>query len=412
MIALLLLLASQAPSGLGYQPPAGWLRAANPQTGLVTFAPPDVPRNHACAVAIFPVEAVSGSAQDYHNEMVRRATLNSRLLELPQHAGNGAFLVTALHELAPNGAPIWIMLYTARWGDRGQTVMFSADSPDLVKRYAPAADAMVHAMTVPQVAAAPAPSSPAVAPSGAVPAPPPCLRPQGIEICPKAVVTGPSAIALTGAWLAAAPKTGYSVQGGVQSSVETTLLLLFANGVAARAPLVSSGAIDDTYWAEGLATMDPRNPSEIGARGVGHWTESGGTVTITWQIGGTQTLARAGNNLREQYVTWSPYPSVDGLRLSARYEHVPPFGPPWGVTLRADGTFQEDGVNEIMGGTDINPGFPTHGAGTYEIARWSLILRFPNGFVQSINLMLGAGDPKNPPTIILNGFDFERLPPR
>jgi len=28
--------------------------------------------------------------------------------------------------------------------------------------------------------------------------------------------------------------------------------------------------------------------------------------------------------------------------------------------------------------------------------------------VQSINLMLGAGDPKNPATLILNGFDFER----
>ena len=399
MISFVLLLAAQVPGSLAYQPPAGWLRAVNPQTGLVTFAPPGVPRNRSCAIAIFPAEAVTVPAQDYHNEMVRRATLNSRLLELPQHAGNGAFLVTALHELAPNGAPIWIMLYTARWGDRGQTVMFSADAPDLAKRYAPAADAMVHAMTVPQVA---------LAPSGAVPTPAPCLRPQGIEICPKAVVTGPNAIALTGAYLAAAPRTGYSVQGGVQSHVETRLLLLFANGVAARAPLVSSGAIDDTYWAEGLATLDPRDPSEIGARGAGRWSESGGTIKVNWQIGGAQTLTRTGNNLREQYVTWSPYPSVDGLRLVARYQHVPPFGPPWGVTLRADGTFQEDGVNEIMGGADINPGFPEHGAGTYEIARWSLILRFPNGFVQSINLMLGAGDPKNPPTIILNGFDFER----
>jgi hypothetical protein len=408
MIATLLLLAAQVPGGLAYEPPAGWLRAVNPQTGLVTFAPPGLPRNRSCAIAIFPAEAVTAPAQDYHNEMVRRATLNSRLLEPPQHAGNGAFLVTALHELAPNGAPIWIMLYTARWGDRGQTIMFSADAPDLVKRYAPAADAMVHAMTVPQVASAPAPSSPALAPSGAVSTPPPCLRPQGIEICPKAVVTGPNAIALTGAYLAAAPRTGYSVQGGVQSRVETTILLLFANGVAARAPAVSSGAIDDTYWAEGLATMDPRNVADIGARSAGRWTESGGTVTITWQIGAPQRLTRDGKTLREQYVTWNPYPSVDGLRLAARYQHVPPFGPPWGVTLRADGTFQEDGVNEIMGGADINPGFPEHGAGTYEIARWSLILRFPNGFVQRINLMLGAGDPKNPPTIILNGFDFER----
>ena len=104
MMSLLLVLAAQTPAGLGYTPPAGWLRAVNPQTGLVTFAPPGVPRNHSCAIAIFPAEPVTGAPVDYHNEMVRRATLNSRLLELPQHAGNGVFLVTALHELAPNGA--------------------------------------------------------------------------------------------------------------------------------------------------------------------------------------------------------------------------------------------------------------------------------------------------------------------
>jgi hypothetical protein len=28
--------------------------------------------------------------------------------------------------------------------------------------------------------------------------------------------------------------------------------------------------------------------------------------------------------------------------------------------------------------------------------------------VTPAHLMLGEGDPKNPPTIILNGFDFER----
>ncbi len=363
MIPALLLLAVQVPDALSYNPPAGWLRAVNPQTGLVTFAPPGVPRNRSCAIAIFPAEAVTAPAQDYHNEMVRRATLNSRLLELPQHAGNGTFLVTALHELAPNGAPIWIMLYTARWGDRGQTVMFSADTPDLFKRYAPAADAMVHAMTVPQVAAAPAPASPAAATGGAPPSPPPCLRPQGIEICPKAVVTGPNAIALTGAYLAAAPRTGYSVQGGVQSRVETTILLLFANGVAARTPAVSSGAIDDTYWAEGLATMDPRNVADIGARSAGHWTESAGRITITWQIGGAQTLTRDGKNLREQYVTWNPYPSVDGLRLAARYEHVPPFGPPWGVTLRPDGTFQKMASTKSWGARTSIPDSPSMARG-------------------------------------------------
>jgi len=177
------------------------------------------------------------------------------------------------------------------------------------------------------------------------------------------VGTGPNAIALTGAYLAAAPRTGYSVQGGVQSHVETTLLLLFRE--RRRRASAAGEQRRDRRHLLGRGARHARSAGSVGDRRTRRGTLERERRHDHDHLADrrTQTLARAGNDLRERYVTWSPYPSVDGLRLAARYQHVPPFGQPWGVTLRADGTFQEDGVNEIMGGTDINPGFPEHGAG-------------------------------------------------
>ena len=244
--------------------------------------------------------------------------------------------------------------------------------------------------------------------AGGYPPPPPCLRPQGIEFCPAPVPTGDHAVPITGAYLATSAQTAFHVGAGVESRVETTILLLFANGVAARSAAMKSGDLDDTYWSEGFATMDPTDPSQLGMRRIGRWTEASGKVTITWQTGPAMTLTRDGDDLKEAYTTWAPYPRIDGLKLEGRYQHVVEFGPPWSVTLHRDGTFTSDGLNETMGGTTINPGFPAQGSGTYEIMKWSLVLRFSTGFVQSISLMLGKGDPANPDVIVLNGTDYQR----
>src|SRR3954468_1222241 len=186
------------------------------------------------------------------------------------------------------------------------------------------------------------------------------------------------------------------------------MLVLYANGVAVRSSVMKAHTNDDTYYAEGFATVDAVNFASIGARQSGRWSEKGGKVSIAWTIGGTQELTRNGDKLTEQYSSWAPYAPVDGLRLDGRFSHAQGFGPPMMLTLRKDGTFTEDGVNDTMGGTMVNLDFPVHGSGTYEIARWSLVLRFSNGFVQSINLLLGGGDPTSTTTMVLNGYDFAR----
>ena len=46
------------------------------------------------------------------------------------------------------------------------------------------------------------------------------------------------------------------------------------------------------------------------------------------------------------------------------------------------------------------------GNGAFVTTRWSLVVHFSTGFSQSINLMLGQGDPADPKDIVLNGYDF------
>lgn len=409
--------AVQQVNSLAYDVPEGWNRAVDPNTGVVTLVPRGLPFGGICAVSVFTAEPFSGSAAAFHDEIVRRGTAASRLMEPPQKGATGGFLVTGVHQVMSNGLELWNFIYTARWSDRGQALMLSTNTADLAQKYLPVADAMVSRIAVPQVIAgpsapAPEPSSAGVAPVPVATAAPPCLRPNGIELCPKPVLSAAEAVPIVGAYISAGPQTSFSVDPrdpGVKSRVTTTILLLFGNGVAVRASAMGKN-IDDNYWAEGFATLDPRDPSQIGARAMGHWTESGGKISINWQIGLPTALTRDGTNLMEEYNRWTPYAPIDGLRLDGRYQRVVPFGPPWEITLHRDGRFTSSGLNNTMGGATINPGFPEQGSGSYEIMRWSLVLRFSTGFVQSINLMLGQGDPANPQDLVLNGHDYVRSP--
>ena len=410
MIALLVFsLAVQAAPlqepPLRYAVPAGWASAVDPRSGVTSLMPRRLPFGRVYVITVFSPERFAGTPSAFHDEIVRRATGSARLLDPPQldsssTGGTGGRLATRVHQLMPNGAELWMTIYTVRWGEQGQAFVMTANNPDVAREYAPVADEMIRGIAVPEgapVSARPVSSRPL-----------PCQRPTGIEICPKAVVPVDPEIAIVAAYIATAARSSFEVGRGVQSRVSTQILLLFANGVAARSSAMKG---DDLYWSEGFATMDPRDPAQLGARRVGRWTERDGTLAIAWQIGQPTTLTRDGQKLREQYTVWSPYASVDGLRLDGRYQRRrEEYVSPSGITFHRDGTFEEDGLGVTMGGTTVNPGFPERGAGTYEISRWSLILRFSTGFLQSINLMLGDGDRTTPPDLVLNGYDYIRAP--
>ncbi len=161
-----------AQARLPYDVPPGWTSTQDPRTNLVTLTAPGVQAPHFCVITIFTPEAVAGSAQDFHDLIVRRALSQAPALEPPQHGNVGAFLATNIHQQLPNGLHLWSRIYTGRWGDRGQAFILAADSPDVANRFLPVADAMMSRIAMPsgpsQAASAP-PAAPPPADVGAEP---------------------------------------------------------------------------------------------------------------------------------------------------------------------------------------------------------------------------------------------------
>jgi hypothetical protein len=169
-LAMAMTLAGLASSAFGqdklaYEVPSGWIQRDAP-SGLTSLTPPGLPPGRLCGVSIFLPDPFSGTAEAYHNEIVKRATLNARLLEPPRHNTAGEFLVSALHQMTPAGFPLWVTVYTARWSDRGQAILFSANAEDLMRTYAPVVEAMMRRIVVPQAASGGA-QVPAIAANGA-----------------------------------------------------------------------------------------------------------------------------------------------------------------------------------------------------------------------------------------------------
>ena len=165
-LVLTLCLATQplaAQDELAYDPPRGWTASQDPSNGLVSLAAPGVPPPQVCVITVFRPEAFAGTGPAFHQEIVTRATSNTRVLESAPQGMVGAFQVTNVHQVMPNGLQLWSRIYTARWADRGQAFILVATMPDLVSQYTQAADAMMSRIVVPRAVAA-APSRAAAAP--------------------------------------------------------------------------------------------------------------------------------------------------------------------------------------------------------------------------------------------------------
>jgi hypothetical protein len=182
------------------------------------------------------------------------------------------------------------------------------------------------------------------------------------------------------------------------------LLLLFANGVAAKVDL-KGGNLAGKYQAEGFATMDAADPAAVAGAPFGRWSDEGGAIRIVWNVGSPTLLQHSGADLEVPGERWTPYQLADGLRLEGTYVRQMEAGlrSQW-IVLHQDGSFEGDGVNVTMGGSLVSPNFPEQGSGTYEIRKGSIILAFSNGFTQSIACTI---DEKSG-TVLLNGFPFER----
>src|SRR5262249_12648208 len=148
-------------------------------------------------------------------------------------------------------------------------------------------------VVVPQGGAPVVAGAPAAPPTSG--APPPGRRNDPNAWHPKPVPSGDRVVEIKGAYISTGATTSFSVDpsdAGVKSRVSTTMLVLYANGIAVRSAVAKANRIDDTYYAEGFATVDPNDLSSLGDRQWGRWTEQGGAISIAWKIGAAQQLTR------------------------------------------------------------------------------------------------------------------------
>ena len=177
-------------------------------------------RGHDRATTAFP-----GSAEELRTTVLRLGTSNARVLDTPQRGSVGGFQSSTFRQLTPQGVMLLTTIYSAKWADRGQAVVFASNNDVVARTYRPAVEAMLERVEVP--------TSTESAPVASAPTAP---RTSGDNAYrPAAVASADRGIPIVGSFISAAPRTSYSVGSGVSSKVETLMLVLFGNGVAARA---------------------------------------------------------------------------------------------------------------------------------------------------------------------------------
>jgi hypothetical protein len=373
-------------SAFTYVRPKGWDRQEMPNKA-VTLLPPGDDAQH-CSVILFPGQTGELNELVFHNQLWQAATQVCPVDGKMEKAYRGSWQYTGAKILTPQKQSQWMILYTTKSGPHLEAVVFSTDREELIRTHRFAVERMITGIVFPDARPAP---------------------PGGLEWNPSPVPALDKDVKLVGAWIVARMESEFSADpkaGGIQQKHAAKVVALFENGIAAKVDAIRTGLNDSTYPAEGLATLSVLKPGPNDRR-FGKWTEADGKINITWNQGRADNVQRAGENLKQaDGALWSGMKPIDGTRLERTFIRQVPFGPPGMLRLRKDGSFDADQVNETMGGKLVNPKFPEMGSGTYEFRKWSLILRFDTGFVQSIHVMFDTDDPGTAKRIIVSGYDF------
>ena len=384
LLAVLAALSLQDPpareksSGFTFARPKGWNRQEI-QNNIIMLSPPGADAQQ-CSVFIYPSQAGEIHELVFHDRMFQTLTPLCQI-DKDQKAVRGSWRFTWAKIITPQKQNQWMILYTTRSGARLEAVYFAASSEEVLNKHRFAVDRMVTGIDFPDAKPAPA---------------------GGPEWKPAPVPDADKDVKIVGAWIVARMES----ELGAPQKQTVKIVALFENGVAAKVDAARTGLNDSTYPAEGLATVSVSNPGANDRR-FGKWSEKDGKIAITWNQGPEDQVERAGNHLKDaKGILWSAMKPIDGVRLARTFIRENPGGLPFLLVLRKDGTFDADQVNETMGGKLVNPKFPEMGSGTYEFRKWSLILRFDTGFVQSIHVMFDADDPAAAKQILVSGTPF------
>lgn len=396
LLALLALVLAQDPparekaSSITYVRPKGWNRTEFPN-GAIGLIPPD-PDGRQASLYILPGQRGELNDLVWHTRIVQAMTQGAQVVGQPEKAYRDNWQYTRMKTLNAQRQDVFVAVYTKKVDDRLEAIVFNAATEELFKSYRFAVERLIVGVEFP----------------GSRPPPPTGLA----EWTPAPVPSKEKEIKLLGAWLVARMEIVFSADPkfGAQKQMHTVkVVALFENKVAAKVDAKSTGLNDSTYPAEGLATMDVSDPKALlNNRRFGTWSEEDGKIRIHWNQGPEDVVERDNDNLKGNGILWSALKPLEGIRLDGTYARTNTIGTPPMIVLRKDGTFDADQVNETMGGKQVNAKMPEIGSGTYEFHRWSLILRFDTGFVQSIHVDFDGPDPEKAKSILINGFAFER----
>lgn len=269
----------------------------------------------------------------------------------PKRQSNGSFgrFTWSQMEILNDGAreSEYHRLYTTQSDASQIAVLYSANSTTMFNKHVPTVEGV---LANARFRSAPESTAPAAAPSFSVP----WLPAKDIPIVESHVHIELRASSLT-------------------SNVLTDHILFFQNGIVVREGVITAPrSCYVTLQTADLATL-PFN--------YGRWHENktAGEVSVQWQEGPSWTLKREGDRLSLGDKKLLKLRPLDGLKLDGVFVHRALVEKNVTLGLHRDGSFETSGLMEEM---ICQPpdGRPTlSGAGTYEVRKWTLVLRFSSG---------------------------------
>ncbi len=130
-----LLCLAQGEEGLSIEKPEGWERRENAQAKMVFYVPPNVPAGKQCVLMIFAPQEIAATAEAYHDQQVKGASQGMQAVSEIKTGSVGSFRASGFAQQTPQGIVQLLGVYTARWGGRGQTVIFVSTDEELFKTH-------------------------------------------------------------------------------------------------------------------------------------------------------------------------------------------------------------------------------------------------------------------------------------
>jgi hypothetical protein len=184
------------------------------------------------------------------------------------------------------------------------------------------------------------------------------------------------------------------------SNMTSDHILFFQNGIAVRTGFTNGPR-------ECYAALPATNLQSLPFN-YGRWRENAATraLDVAWQEGPSWHLTREGSQLSLEGKKLLKFRPIDGAQFDGVYAYRPVGGEPSALRLTAGGKFEARNLTDSMV-CPIGQSAMRDGSGSYEVKKWTLILRFDNGVTNLLPLGIPDGEGQQGVTrFLVNGYDF------